>query len=200
MHFDIFSIGHSTHGPEAFRRLLANAGVQAVADVRSSPYSRHFPHFSQDELRRWLRDAGIDYSFLGRELGGRPADPSLFAEGVADYEAMARTPAFEAGVERLRGGASKFRIAMMCSEKEPLDCHRCLLVSRRLAALGWHIGHITPSGQVESHGIIEERLLSLEGRSDEDLFASRAERLNAAYRLRGRKVAYAETLPVAVAS
>lgn len=194
--FDIFSIGHSTHTPDAFQKMLRNAGVNAIADVRSSPYSRHLPHFSKQDFRQWLKNAGIDYSFLGKELGGRPSDPSLFVDGVADYEAMARTSTFEMGIDRLLSGMKKYRIAMMCSEKEPLDCHRCLLVSRRLASLNLKIGHILPRGELVSHDTIEDRLLALEGRSSADMFASRSEQLISAYRSRGLKVAYAEPQPI----
>ena len=110
--------------------------MPAVADVRSSPYSRHSPHFSRDELRAELRSEGISYVFLGNELGGRPKDRRFYCEGVADYEKMAQTPEFKTGLDRVIEGARKYRIALMCSEHDPLDCHRCLLVGRALAQRG----------------------------------------------------------------
>lgn len=188
--FDLYSIGHSTHSEDRFRSLLEGAGVNAIADVRSSPYSRHFPHFSKAEIQAWLKEAGLAYSFLGRELGGRPDDPRLFHNGVADYEAMAKTPTFLEGMERLLKGAQRYRIAMMCSEQAPLDCHRCLLVARRLAEKGVCTGHILASGEVLPHSVIEERLLQLEKQANEDLFATRDERLATAYRNRNFKVAF----------
>jgi uncharacterized protein (DUF488 family) len=190
--FDIFSIGHSTHSAERFRELLQAAGITAIADVRSSPYSRHFPHFSRTELQTWLKGSNLAYSFLGRELGGRPDDPRLFRNGVADYEAMAKTPVFSEGLARLMKGAERYRIAMMCSEQDPLDCHRCLLVSRRLSERGISTGHILATGSVISHQGIEERLLQLEKQASDDLFASREDRLISAYRSRNMKVAFAE--------
>jgi uncharacterized protein (DUF488 family) len=189
---DILSIGHSTLTREAFGAILDSAGVTAVADVRSWPFSRFSPHFSQHELKFWLAQDGFSYVFMGRELGGRPEDPSLFHDGVADYEAMAHTSIFEAGVNRLIEGAKRHLIALMCSEKDPLDCHRCLLVSRRLAERGMRIGHIMPDAAIIPHAETEERLLQLERKASEDFFASRAERLAGAYRARGRKVAFAE--------
>jgi uncharacterized protein (DUF488 family) len=194
---DILSIGHSTLTRESFGEMLARAGVTALADVRSSPFSRFTPQFSQGELRYWLAQDGFAYAFMGRELGGRPEEPALFRDGVADYEAMARTPLFEEGISRLIEGSTRHRIALMCSEKDPLDCHRCLLVSRRLAECGMRVGHIMPDASIIAHAVAEERMLRLERQGSDDLFASPAERLAAAYRARGRKVAFAEPTYVA---
>jgi uncharacterized protein (DUF488 family) len=164
--------------------------VEAVADVRSNPVSRFCPWFSAKALAPLLAEANISYLFFGDELGGRPRDPSLYCDGVADYEAMARRPSFQAGLDRLLAKARERRLCLMCSERDPLDCHRCLLVARALAARGVTIGHILHDGGIESHAAIERRLLDLAG-EDSDLFATgHDERLAAAYRRRGRAVAY----------
>jgi uncharacterized protein (DUF488 family) len=197
--FDLYSIGHSTHSQERFAALLQRAGVNAIADVRSSPFSRHCPHFSQADLKQWLRREGFSYAFLGNELGGRPSSPTLFCNGVADYEAMADTNAFADGLERLIIGAESHRIAMMCSEHDPLDCHRCLLVARRLVERGLTVGHIMLRGEISSHEQMEERLLKFEGLDADDFFTPRPERLSNAYRQRNMKVAYSENLPSASA-
>ena len=198
----IFSIGHSTHTYERFLELVRKAGVTAIADVRTSPFSRHFPHFNRDHLKSELRADGIVYSFLGKELGGRPADRAFYCDGVADYERMALSPDFVQGLQRVLEGARKYRVALMCSEHDPLDCHRCLLVGRALAE-HVRVKHILASGVIVEHRDIEERLLKSEGRESTDLFLSPGERLAEAYRKRARKVAYteqygrSETKPVA---
>jgi len=186
----VLTIGHSAHPYGTFRDLLRRAGVTAVADVRTSPYSRHFPQFTAGALKAALARDGIAYSFVGKELGGRPGDGRYYRDGVADYERMATAPEFASGLDRLLEGARKYRLALMCSEQEPLDCHRCLLVARALAGRGVALGHILPDGRIEPHAETEERLLLLTGRAEEDLFASREERLAAAYRQRGRKAAF----------
>jgi uncharacterized protein (DUF488 family) len=188
----IFSIGHSTHSWERFEFLLRSAGITAIADVRSAPYSSRTPHFSQEELRGALRYLGIVYSFLGRELGGRPKAQQFYREGVADYEKMAQAPTFADGIKRVLQGASKYRIALLCSEHDPLDCHRCLLVSRGLSQQGAGVEHILSDGSLQSQEVIEERLLKLAGRPHDDFFSSREERISAAYRERARRVAFAE--------
>jgi uncharacterized protein (DUF488 family) len=180
MTFDLYTIGHSNHPLDRFLGLLHDAGVTAIADVRSTPFSRRYPWFSGPALPEPLAQAGIAYVPLGDALGGRPADPALLRDGVADYEAIARTPAFQAGLTRVITGAERYRICLMCAEREPLDCHRCLLVSRALAERGLTIGHIGADGMIEPHSETEDRLLALT-HEGEDLFADRATRLSRAY-------------------
>jgi uncharacterized protein (DUF488 family) len=187
---DVLTIGHSALPYEEFLDLLHRSGVTAVADVRTSPFSRYLPQFNRETLKDKLRSDGISYVFLGKELGGRPDERALYQNGAADYEKMAGTEAFGKGLERVIAGAKDYRIALMCSEQEPLDCHRCLLVGRALANRGVRVKHILPDGTVETQGQIEDRLLNMTGRDFEDLFASRDERLAAAYRDRAEKVAF----------
>jgi uncharacterized protein (DUF488 family) len=196
--FDLFSIGHSNIPAERFVAMQRAAGVTAIADVRSTPFSRFCPWFSAKNLAPLLADVGIGYSAYGVELGGRPRDASLYRDGVADFEAMARQADFRAGLDRLVAeaarardkGGTKGRICIMCSEREPLECHRCLLVTRALAVRGLSVGHMLYDGSIEPHAATEKRLLALEG-EDQDLFApGQNERLAAAYLRRARAVAY----------
>lgn len=190
---EIFTIGHSTQTYEDFLARLRHARVNAVADVRSAPFSRHFPHFNRDVLRQELRTDNISYVFLGDELGGRPKDERFFCKGVADYEKMATSETFRAGLDRVVEGSKKYRIALMCSEHDPLDCHRCLLVGRALVEKrNFEVRHILGNGKIISHKMIEDRLLELAGRTEVDFFEEGHDRLNNAYRERSLKVAYAE--------
>jgi uncharacterized protein (DUF488 family) len=189
----VWTVGHSTHSYERFLKLLRSARITAVADVRTSPYSRHFTHFNKDNLRDELRMDGIVYSFLGKELGGRPTGSQYYCDGVADYERMAEAPDFRHGIQRVLEGARKYRIALMCSEHDPLDCHRCLLVGRALADRGIAVKHIKSDGAIADHHEIEQRLLKSEGQLGGDLFLSTEEKLADAYRKRARKVAYSES-------
>jgi uncharacterized protein (DUF488 family) len=191
----ILTIGHSNHALDAFLRLLKATGVTAIADVRSSPYSRRLPQYNRHEIKASLRQEGIDYRFYGKELGGRPSDPALYVEGTADYEAMARTESFQEGIEKVLGGSRKHRLALMCSEHDPLDCHRCLLVGRALAENGASVSHLLANGRTQSQREIEDRLLKLARTENDDFFVPSADRLSAAYRERSRRVAYAEPGP-----
>ena len=186
----VLTIGHSGHSPERFVALLQGAGATAVADVRSMPWSRRHPQFGREHLSATLRGAGIAYVYLGEELGGRPHSREFYRDGVADYEMMARTDRFHRGLDRVLAGAARYRIALMCAEHDPLDCHRCLLVARALTERRVDIGHVMSDGTVTPQVAIEDRLLALAGSDAADLFAPRAERLAAAYRTRGRRFAF----------
>jgi uncharacterized protein (DUF488 family) len=188
--FDLFTIGHSNIPAPRFTAILRAAGADAIADVRSMPVSRFCPWFSAKNLAPLLAGETMSYLFFGDLLGGRPHDPSLYCDGIADYDAMARQPSFQAGLDHLLRDAGRHRLCLMCSEREPLDCHRCLLVTRALAARGASVGHILYDGAIEPHAITEQRLLQLAD-ADNDLFASgQQEQLAAAYRRRSRGVAY----------
>jgi uncharacterized protein (DUF488 family) len=186
--FDVLTIGHSNVPAEDFIALLKNAGVTAIADVRSVPFSRRFPWFSAKALVDRLQSRGIAYSAFGPSLGGRPDDVTLYCDGVADYEAMAATADFRTGLDQVLDGARQHRLCLMCAEREPLDCHRCLLVGRALVKRGCSVGHILGNGQVEPHVVTEDRLLVLAKVGDE-LFHDRGARLAEAYRRRNRAVA-----------
>ncbi len=194
MPYSVFTVGHSTLSYEQFLSLIRSTGVTAIADVRSAPYSRHFPHFNRETLRDELKADGVAYVFLGDELGGRPKESAFFCEGVADYEKMATAPAFATGIKRVKEGAERYRIALMCSEHNPLDCHRCLLVGRALHEQGVAVGHITAAGNVRGQSEIEDELRAMAGevQGQVDFFVSPSDRLAEAYRARSRKVAYAD--------
>jgi len=192
--FDLFSVGHSNVAADDFVAMLKHAGVDMIADIRSMPHSRRHPWFSKKNLEILLERSGVGYLMMGDTLGGRPRDEGLYREGIADYETMARTPLYQTGLDRLMELARRGRVCVMCAEREPLDCHRCLLVARSLAERGLSAGHILHDGSIEPHALTEQRLLALYGKSC-DLFASgQREALTAAYRRRASDVAFRQKI------
>jgi len=189
---EVLTIGHSSHPIDHFLALLRGAGVTAVADVRSAPYSRHVPQFSHEALKASLRAAGVAYVYLGKELGGRPQDRTQYRDGVVDYESIAASETFQTGLRRVLDGAATHRVALMCAEQDPLDCHRCLLIGRALAARGVPVRHVLADGATATHAAIEDELLRRMGRAEHDLFMPYAERLAVAYRERARKVGFTD--------
>jgi len=188
----VYTVGHSTHAVEQFLDLLERNGVTAIADVRSSPFSRHNPQFNKDTLSVELKKRGIAYVFVGKELGARSDDPACYEGGRVRYDRLAQTSIFKAGLDRVLSGAQKYRIALMCAEKEPLDCHRTLLVSRALEQLGVSIVHILSDGSTEAQAKTMSRLLDLVGLPHEDLFRSHDELVATACELREQKIAYVD--------
>lgn len=164
--------------------LLKNAGITAIADVRSAPYSRRNPQFNREDLNVALRGAGLAYSYLGTELGGHPKDPALWRGARPNYERVAATPLFCDGLGRVEKGARAYRIAIMCAEREPLECHRCLLVARALKARRVSVMHILGDGVMEEHTATESRMMAWAKIAGPDMFDDRATRLADAYRKR----------------
>jgi uncharacterized protein (DUF488 family) len=187
----IFTIGHSSHELDHFVDLLKLHKVSTVCDVRSKPYSRRNPQFNSGELKNFLFGNGISYVFLGRELGARSEDPSCYVDGKVEYERLAKTELFRTGLQWVREHISKSRLVLMCAEKDPLECHRTILVSRSLSALGIAVDHILENGQLESQASLLQRLLSRFYKDHEtDLFRSRDEIIQDAFAIQSARIAF----------
>jgi uncharacterized protein (DUF488 family) len=201
----LFTIGHSNHSIETFIELLLEHNVTALADVRSHPYSRYLPHFNRVQLKDSLKSAKINYVFLGQELGARPKNQECYIDGKAVYEKIAATELFSEGIKRVIKGLKNYRVALMCAEKDPIVCHRAILVCQ----------HLRSNGDLESHYKLEDRLLARHGLNQLALVAasvqlslfadnsqnhqpskplSREESIKEAYRLQSDEVAYVEKI------
>ena len=194
---NVFTIGHSTHALETFVALLQLHDVTAVADVRSAPYSRFNPQFNREPFAEALGAEGIRYVYLGNVLGGRSEDPACYENGRIRYDRVAATESFKSGLVRVVHGAAKYRIALMCAEKEPLDCHRTLLVSRALDERGVNVTHIHANGRLESHGEAMDRLLDSLRLPHQDFFDTREELIATAVTLQSERVAHVDGEPAA---
>jgi uncharacterized protein (DUF488 family) len=187
----IHTIGHSNHPLEHFQALLERCGITALADVRSTPYSRFNPQFRREKLQASLAGVGIQYVFLGEELGARSLDPSCYeADGRVSYAKLARTDLFLRGIERLRAGMREHRIAIMCAEREPLDCHRTILIAKQLEREGIRVRHILADGEVEEHAHAMQRLVTQLKLTDTDLFSTAEAVIERAYDLQAARIAY----------
>ena len=186
----VLTIGHSTHPLEAFVALLERHGVTAVADVRSAPYSRFNPQFNRESLAEALEAEGIRYVHLGDILGGRSDNPACYQDGRIRYDRVATTDSFKRGLARVVHGAAEYRIALMCAEKEPLDCHRTLLVGRALDQRGVELVHIHADGRLEPHAEAMDRLIDSQKLPRADLYRTREELIDTAIACRQERVAH----------
>jgi uncharacterized protein (DUF488 family) len=186
----LYTIGYAPHSPEELIAILRLYGVTAVADVRSSPWSSYRREFGKKRLERWLSDAGIEYVWLGDSLGPRYEDESVMVDGRADYERIAGHPRFKAGLERLSAGMERFTVALMCAEKDPLACHRAVLVARNMKTRA-DISHILADASLETQDGLERRLMALYLRDQAELpGVSTPPSLDEAYRRRGGEMAW----------
>jgi hypothetical protein len=191
----LFTIGHSNRTIEEFIGALSAHGVDAVADVRSQPTSQRFPQFSQNSLKLSLKEAGIQYVFLGDEFGARRSEPECYVDGQVAYDVVARTPAFQRGVDRILKGSKQYSIALMCAERDPLTCHRTILVCRYLWKYGFDIRHILDADTVEGQSLVEIRLCDEEKLNPKQvgLFSRTGEKpgaIDIAYEKRAKQIAY----------
>ena len=146
----VYTVGHSNHTLERFIELLRTHLIEVVVDVRSSPYSRYATWFDREPLKASLSEGGVMYLFLGDKLGGLPKAAEFYdKEGYVLYGRVAASPEFAQGIERLMTGISDYRIALMCGEENPTDCHRNLLIGKVLADRDVEVIHIRGDGTLK---------------------------------------------------
>ncbi len=193
---EIFTIGHSNYKIDKFIELLEQYKITAIADVRSVPYSRYNPQYNRENIKRILNNYNIEYAFLGKELGARTDNLNCYINNKVVYELLAGTKEFLEGLERIKIGLNKYNIALMCAEKDPINCHRSILICRHLRK-EVSIKHILDNGEVESHQQLEKRLLRIINFKKQQLslfdnisLKLEEEQLEYAYQIYGEKIAY----------
>jgi len=185
---ELYTIGHSSHPFNQFVTYLKRYQVTTVIDVRSNPYSRFHPQYRYKALKASLPDVHIDYTFLGKKLGARSKDPAHYIEGRVSYRLLAKSPVFKEGLKELLRMTRETRVCIMCAEKDPLDCHRMLLVCRHLRHQPLNIRHILADGSAESHQKTEKRLIKFAGLDQPDLFPRPGDLAERAYDLQSEAI------------
>jgi len=186
----IHTIGYAAHTVESFIAALEKFSITAIADVRSQPYSKFKPEFNREKLKQVLINKRIEYVFLGDNIGARIKAPECYKNGQVDYELMSKHPLFQEGIARLLKGMENFSIALMCAERDPINCHRTILICKHLKKYQIQINHIIDANTFENHTKTEFRLLKLFHLENPDLFMNEAQRLTEAYSRQEEKIAY----------
>ena len=154
----IYTIGHSTHKLKRLTELLRRHGVEAVMDVRSSPYSRYNPQFNKENLAASLVENGIEYAFHGSSLGGRPADPTCYEEDGINYAKILGKDWFKDGLARVCREAASRVVVLLCAEENTNSCHRQHLLAQELMKKGASVVHIRGDGSLEDAMKNQEQL------------------------------------------
>ncbi len=189
------TVGHSNDSIEEFVNRLGLHHVSSVADVRSTPMSTFAPHFNREVLRISLREQGIRYAFLGAEIGARSEDPSCYEGGRVQFRRLAASERFGSGIVRLESARPEEVIAIMCTERDPLCCHRTILVAQTLVERGHSVEHILGDGSLESHDSAMQRLILETKATQRSLLEPEDEPLSRALALRERDIAYVRESP-----
>ncbi|MCD6307498.1 MAG: DUF488 domain-containing protein [Candidatus Latescibacteria bacterium] len=189
---ELFTIGHSSHETEKLVDYLKSFHISMVCDVRSQPYSKFNPQYNRESFQKSLEAVGIGYKFLGKELGPRKSDADLFVDGRIKYRLIAKSLEFQQGLEQLFMLMETERIVLMCAEKDPLQCHRTILICRHLRKDIESIHHILEDGSLEAHSETEKRLLRLFGTDPDQLnmFENMDDLVEKAYDRQAEKIAY----------
>lgn len=192
----IFTIGYSGIQQESFVSHLQANGCTIVCDIRSFPSSRYRPEFSRREFKAKLNQSGLKYAFFGEELGARPKDRNCYRNGVAEYDLIAQRDFFQQALRRLSIGSKTETLALVCSEADPIECHRAILVARHLKNLVSDIRHIHTSGELETHSELEDRLVDLYGTAPPPLLRTEREHIlgiEDAYKKQGDAICFSES-------
>ena len=187
----VLTIGHSNYALDALIALLYRHRVTALADVRSAPYSRFSPQFNRESLARSLKSCGIEYVYLGDGLGGRSEDPACYEDGRVRYDRVTEKESFQHALERVVRGTANHRIVLLCAEREPLECHRTLLVAPALDERGIEVAHIHADGGLEPHGKAMDRLLN-RFNLQPSLYQPRKKQVAEAIELQAKRVAFVD--------
>lgn len=194
----LYTIGHSNHTLDEFLNLLVAHDIDVVIDVRSVPASNHNPQFNQETVSGFLRGHYIDYHFFGKELGARRMD-CINADGQVDFEMAIHTPLFQQGINKTFQLLTNKKIVFMCSEADPLECHRFALVSRYLHNHGVEVFHILKDASIINQQLLEQRMVThyLHARKPllpevDQLFGTYTveEQLTDAYRLKNKEIGF----------
>jgi uncharacterized protein (DUF488 family) len=189
MEYNLFTVGHSNHKIEYLKSLLIKNQIDVICDVRSSPYSKYNPQFNREFIKSELKKDNIKYLYLGQELGARSDNRNNYVNNKVKYSLLAKDQLFISGLKRLENGIKQYTIALMCAEKDPITCHRMILVTRELKEKNITIQHILENGTIESNSEAENRLMNLHG-LETNLFQQDNLLLKQAYELQADRIAY----------
>ncbi|HJB46992.1 MAG TPA: DUF488 domain-containing protein [Candidatus Mediterraneibacter surreyensis] len=195
----LYTIGHSRYEFEYFANLLKKFEINYLLDVRSTPYSKYAETFNREQLENSLASEGITYFFMGKFFGARPDNTDLYSkEGYLDFEKTSRSDLFITGMENVKLGLKKGNnIVLMCTEKDPIDCHRAIMVARAFSLEGIDVQHILPDGKLQTQQELDRRLLDryFPDRTQLSLFdyndpVNDEEIIKSAYRKRNKEIGY----------
>ncbi|MEZ4725316.1 MAG: DUF488 domain-containing protein [Candidatus Kapaibacterium sp.] len=154
----LYSIGHGNKSIETLIEELKHFDIDYLIDIRSKPYSKYSPHFNQNELKFSLLRNGITYTFMGDVLGGLPDDTSCYTNGHVDYDKLKEKDFFKGGLQRLiTANQRKIKVAIMCSESKPEECHRTKLIGEELIKIGINLNHIARTKNKQKELIIKDQ-------------------------------------------
>lgn len=191
----IYTIGYSGFSMENFIKKLRDFSIRCVIDVRSIPYSQYFNEYDKEFLAYTLKNNSIFYRNYSREFGARQENSNYYTDGHLDFSKFTQSDHFKCGIQKIDAGIMQgYSFVLMCSEKNPIDCHRCIMIGREFSKLGYKVTNILPDKTIDQSKI-DEMLLDIYCKNYKQLnfFESsknHSELIEFAYKERGKEIAY----------
>lgn len=195
---DLFTIGHSNYEINYFINIVKKYKINCIVDVRSIPYSKYSPQYNKENIKKLLKINKINYIYMGKEFGAMRTAKTLYTkEGYVDFEKVKYDKDFKLGINRAKVGVERgYKIAFMCAEKIPSDCHRCILIGRTFKNLGYNIINIIDENKYKLQNDIEKELIEIyyPDRNQISLIPemnlSNEELINNVYKFKNREIGY----------
>ncbi len=181
----VYTIGYAGITLDKFLEVMRELNVSTLIDVRSLPKSKYFYKFNDNNLKEMLAKINVDYENWKNEFGARQENLDFYQNDVLDYEIFAQSKQFENGIEKIKKIVKENKtICLMCSEIDPINCHRAVLCGRNIARQSIEVKHIIAkrdgSIKIENNKEFEHRLMA----------ETKIDNLEEAYRKQNKKIGY----------
>lgn len=193
----VYTIGYSGFSIDGFVATLKRYNVSLIVDVRSSPFSHYYPEYNKDVLEIYLKAHGIYYRNYADEFGARQSEQKYYCkDGYLDFELFSKSESFLRGVKKLCNSMEQnYTFALMCAEKDPVFCHRTILVARAFFEKGYSVVHLLANGNTITQEEVNARLIEkyYPNRNQMTLFEAPQDDdalLRAAYRKQNAEIGY----------
>ena len=192
----LFTIGHSNHSLENFKKILSDNNIHYVLDVRSIPRARFVPHFNEKQLSHYLNSINVNYANMGKYFGARQTQKEYYSqEGYLDFELFRESDLFQIGLNTTLKLLENSNVLLLCMERDPIDCHRAIMVGRGFELSRIKVNHILFDSTIITQDELNHRLLDkyFPARDQLSLFSNQEkdnELLIKAYRNRNKEVGY----------
>lgn len=158
----IYTIGYSAFSINEFIETIKNFGISCVIDVRSSPFSNYYADYNKDTLEKTLKEHNILYRNYANEFGAHQTDPMFYSGDIVDFDKFIKSDQFLEGVSKVNKGIERgYSFVLMCAEKDPIKCHRSIMLGKGFSDNGFDVRHIISKTELESQKELEERLLEM---------------------------------------
>jgi len=183
----VFTIGYVSYQPDEMAKVLLSFGVSCLIDIRSNPHSAYYTQYNREVFSETLKQHGIIYRNYAYEFGARQEDPRYYTkEGYLDFSKYTQSEQFQQGVRKIETGIQMgYVFALMCAEKDPMTCHRAIMIGKALKEQGFIVKHIIYPNQIETQQEMEQR-----GIGDQLSFFSDEQRIEDFYQEQNRKIGY----------